>query len=97
MKQVMQKEEFAVDVLKLPYVIARYQKMLARLLADVLNSCKKYQLDSLLKERAIKSIIQFNLDELEKRCDMPMFLGVLMPLDADVDSMDLFSELPIAS
>ena len=97
MKQVIQKEEFAVDVLKLPYVIARYQKMLARLLADVLNSCKKYQLDSLLKERVIKSIIQFNLDELEKRCDMPMFLGVLMPLDADADSMDLFSELPIAS
>ena len=93
----MQKEEFAVDVLKLPYVIARYRKMLDKILADVLNSCKKYQLDKLLNQRTIKKIIQFNLDELEKRCDMPMFLGVLMPLNADVDSMDLFSDLPIAS
>ena len=96
-KQVMQKEEFAVDVLKLPYVIERYRKMLSHILTDVLNSCKKYELGRLLKERTIKKMITFNLDELEKRCDMPMFLGVLMPLNPNIDSSDLFADLPIVS
>ena len=96
-KQVMQKEEFAVDVLKLPYVIERYRKMLSHILSDVLNSCKKYELGRLLKERTIKKMITFNLDELEKRCDMPMFLGVLMPLNPNIDSSDLFADLPIVS
>ena len=93
----MQKEEFAVDVLKLPYVIERYRKMLSHILTDVLNSCKKYELGRLLKERTIKKMITFNLDELEKRCDMPMFLGVLMPLNPNIDSSDLFADLPIVS
>ena len=93
----MQKEEFAVDVLKLPYVIERYRKMLSHILNDVLNSCKKYELGRLLKERTIKKMITFNLDELEKRCDMPMFLGVLMPLNPNIDSSDLFADLPIVS
>ena len=93
----MQKEEFAIDVLKLPYVIERYRKMLSHILSDVLNSCKRNELERLLKERTIKKMITFNLDELEKRCDMPMFLGVLMPLNPDIDSSDLFSDLPIVS
>ena len=42
-------------------------------------------------------MITFNLDELEKRCDMPMFLGVLMPLNPNIDSSDLFADLPIVS
>ena len=45
----------------------------------------------------MKALITHNLDELEKRCDMPMFLGVLMPLNPDIDSSDFFADLPIAS
>ena len=42
-------------------------------------------------------MIMHNLDELEKRCDMPMFLGVLMPLNPDIDSSDNFADLSLAS
>ena len=93
----MQKEEFAVDVLKLPFVISRLKKMLTHILKDVLNSCKRHDLERLLRERRNQRFIMHNLDELEKRCDMPMFLGVLMPLNPDIDSSDFFADLPMAS
>ena len=64
--------------------------MLTHILKDVLSSCKRYDLERLLMERSIKKMIMFNIDELEKRCDMPMFLGVLMPLDPDLDSSEFF-------
>ena len=93
----MQKEEFAVDVLKLPFIISRLKKVLTHILKDVLSYCKRYDLERLIRERTIQKMITYNLDELEKRCDMPMFLGVIMPLNPDFDSIDFFSDLPMAS
>ena len=93
----MQKEEFAVDVLKLPFVISRLKKVLTHILKDVLSYCKRHDLGRLIRERTTQRKIMFNLDELEKRCDMPMFLGVLMPLNPDLDSIDFFQDLPMAS
>jgi len=39
--------------------------------------------------------LEAKIDELEKRSSMPLFLGVLMPLDTDADHPDFFAELPV--
>lgn len=45
--------------------------------------------------RRVYKLVKDKLDELDKRCSMPMFLGVLMPLDTDADHSDFFADLPL--
>ena len=68
-----------IDTERLPAAVQQIGNMLPNIIRDVLNLCRRNDLNSIIQlHDELFFRIEAQLDEIEVRCSMPMFLGYLL-------------------